>query len=115
MILLLKSVKFNLLISIPSTIILPFDGSRILLKQRQIVLLPAPVLPTIPILSPLLTLKVRFLRTNGVSGLYLRLRSLKAIYPCSGQFGLFSSSVPASTSFSYGTLVMSIHLSALTI
>ena len=75
-ILLLKSFRFSLLISIPSINISPELGSKIRLRQRQIVLLPAPVLPTIPILWPFSTSNVRFLRTSGVSGLYLRLKFL---------------------------------------
>ena len=75
-ILLLKSFRLSLLISIPSIRIEPELGSKIRLRQRQIVLLPAPVLPTIPILCPFSTSKVRFLRTSGVSGLYLRLKFL---------------------------------------
>jgi hypothetical protein len=55
----------------PSIKILPDSISMILVKAREIVLLPAPVLPTIPILCPPSILNERPLRTFSVVGLYL--------------------------------------------
>ena len=72
----LSSYNLTSLISIPSIMICPSTISTILLNDKQMVLLPAPVLPTTPIFSPLLIEKERFLRTVSVFGLYLRLTSL---------------------------------------
>lgn len=49
-ILLRRSFKFISAMFMPSTWIVPSQSSMILLRQRQMVLFPAPVLPTIPIL-----------------------------------------------------------------
>jgi len=46
--------------------------STILLRDKQIVLFPAPVLPTTPIFSPGLASKVKLFNTISVPGLYLR-------------------------------------------
>jgi hypothetical protein len=51
-ILALNSFKSKSLILTPSTNILPSTISTILLNDKQIVLFPAPVLPTTPIFSP---------------------------------------------------------------
>jgi len=62
--------------SIPSIKIDPDSISTILVNARDIVLLPAPVLPTIPIFSPLYISNDRFLSTNSLFGLYLKNTSL---------------------------------------
>ena len=59
-----------------------------LASRLPIVLFPAPVLPTTPIFYPFSTLKDNLFKTISVFGLYLRLTSLKAIFPSSGQSGL---------------------------
>jgi hypothetical protein len=58
--------------STPSISIEPEKSSIILLKDKQIVLLPAPVRPTTPIFSPDLTSNVRSLSTFSVLGRYFR-------------------------------------------
>ena len=62
-ILFLNSSNGTSWISIPSMTILPSKISTILDIDKQIVLFPAPVLPTIPIFSPGLTLNDNFLST----------------------------------------------------
>jgi hypothetical protein len=69
------------LISKSSIKILPSNISTILGKERQIVLLPEPVLPTIPIFSFGLISNERFLRTTSVVGLYFRDTFSKIIFP----------------------------------
>jgi len=69
--------------------ILPLKISTMRLIARVIVLLPAPVLPTIPIFSPPKTLNERLFKTISVSGLYFKQTSLNSIFPCSGQTFLF--------------------------
>jgi hypothetical protein len=59
--------------SIPSINIYPLKISTILLRHKQIVLFPAPVLPTTPIFSPYFIENVKSLRTISVEGLYLKL------------------------------------------
>lgn len=61
--------------SLPSINIFPEEHSKILSKQLMIVDLPAPVRPTMPILSPLFIFRFNPLRTNGNSALYLTLVS----------------------------------------
>lgn len=73
-------------ISIPSISIFPPQSSTILERERQIVDLPAPVLPTTPTLVPGLTTKLRFLRTISVLGLYLRLALINSTCPYRGHF-----------------------------
>lgn len=75
--------------SIPSIIIYPWKISTIRVIAKEIVLLPAPVLPTIPIFSPEFTLKVKPFKTISVSGRYLKKTSLNSISPFSGQLSLF--------------------------
>ena len=70
-----------------SIMIAPSMMSTILLSDRQIVLLPAPVLPTTPIFSPGYTSKESSFKTISVSGLYLRITLLNWILPFSGHFG----------------------------
>ena len=67
--------------------------SMILDKDRQIVLLPAPVLPTIPIFSPGLTSNVKFFRTTSVLGLYFKNTFLNSTFPLSGHSGLYLNSL----------------------
>lgn len=50
----------------------PSDISIILDNARVREVLPAPVLPTIPIFSPFLTLKVKSFKTGFKSSLYLK-------------------------------------------
>jgi hypothetical protein len=71
-------------------VIVPSAISTILLKDRHIVLLPAPVLPTTPIFSPGFTSKVKFFSTTSVVGRYLRFTLSKYIDPYSGQSYLSS-------------------------
>ena len=58
-------------ISISSINIFPFKASNILNKHNVIVLLPEPVLPTIPTLLPDSIVKFKSDKTISVSGLYL--------------------------------------------
>lgn len=53
--------------------ICPLKISTILLKHKQIVLFPAPVLPTTPIFSPYLIENVKSFSTISVEGLYFKL------------------------------------------
>jgi hypothetical protein len=82
---LLRSSKGTFEMSYPSRKIDPLYSSTILVIAKAIVLLPAPVLPTIPIFSPPLTLKFRPFKTISVSGRYLKNTSLNSIYPVWGQ------------------------------
>lgn len=68
-ILFLSSESEISLISIPSITMLPYSISTILLRAKLIVLLPAPVLPTIPIFLPDSMLKSKPFRTSSVFGL----------------------------------------------
>lgn len=68
-ILFLSSESEISLISIPSITMLPYSISTILLRAKLIVLLPAPVLPTIPIFLPGSMLKSKPFRTSSVFGL----------------------------------------------
>lgn len=65
----------------PSMRILPSSISTILVNARLIVLLPAPVLPTIPIFCPPLMLRLRPFKTFSVFGLYLKTTSWNSIFP----------------------------------
>jgi len=85
-ILALKCESSTLLMSIPSIKIDPSAISTILLKLKQIVDLPAPVLPTTPIFSPGLAWKVNLSRTTSVVGLYFKTTSENLISPLEGQF-----------------------------
>jgi hypothetical protein len=100
---------------IPSISIDPEYNSIILLRDRQIVLLPAPVLPTTPIFSPGLTLKERSLSTFSVFGLYFSVTSLNVIEPSSGHSYLSSINCMFPSSVSYGICSNFRHLSMLTI
>jgi len=80
----LTYLKFILLMSTPSTRILPASLSTILVRARLKVLFPAPVLPTIPILSPAFIFILHPLRTRSVVGLYLRSTSSITISPFCG-------------------------------
>jgi hypothetical protein len=111
----LTSLIGRLAILIPSISIDPEYNSTILLNERQIVLLPAPVLPTTPIFSPDLTSKVRSLSTFSVLGLYLSVTSLNLIEPSSGHSCLSSISCKVPSSVSYGICNSFRHLSMLTI
>lgn len=111
MILLLKWFKFSWEISTPSIRILPCKSSTIRLIEMQMVLLPEPVLPTIPIFSLGLTVKESLLRTISVLSLYLRSTPWNSIFPYSGHPGV----AMLSDSASCGTYVKSMHLWALTI
>ena len=68
----------------PSIMIEPPSISTILVSARLIVLLPAPVLPTMPILWPPLISKDSPCKTSSVFGLYLRSTSLKCMVPTVG-------------------------------
>ena len=68
----LTSLSGSSYILTPSIRICPPAISTILLSERHIVLLPAPVLPTTPIFSLGFTSKVRLFRTISVFGLYLK-------------------------------------------
>ena len=89
-ILLLKSYRFIYYILILSISIWPSKISTILQIAYEIVLFPAPVLPTIPIFIPFSTLKEIFFNTISVFVLYLKLTFLNSILPNSGQLGLLS-------------------------
>jgi len=56
--------------------------------HKQIVLLPAPVLPTTPIFSPFFIEKLKLSKTVSVVGLYFKLTWLNCTSPFSGQLGL---------------------------
>ena len=71
-ILLLSSFNGSSAILAPSILIVPLAISTILLKDKQIVLFPAPVRPTTPTFSPFFTSKVRFFKITSVLGLYFR-------------------------------------------
>jgi hypothetical protein len=62
--------KLKVEISIPSITILPEEASKILKRPNIIELFPLPVRPTIPILSPGLIKRFKFLRTSPSYGLY---------------------------------------------
>jgi len=62
-------------ISTPSIAICPASSSTIRERAALMVDFPAPVLPTIPILSPPVILKLRLLSTISVFFLYLRVTS----------------------------------------
>lgn len=111
----LTSLIGRLAILIPSISIDPEYNSTILLNERQIVLLPAPVLPTTPIFSPDLTSKLRSLSTFSVLGLYLSVTSLNLIEPSSGHSCLSSISSKLPSSVSYGICNSFRHLSIFTI
>ena len=115
----LNSSSFIWLISIPSISIDPFCNSTILLNARQMVLLPAPDLPTTPIFSPLFTLKLRLFRTVSVSGRYYRETFLNSNTPFSGHLGLSIKTLEflscSSSTFSYGTSISFKHRTTLTI
>ena len=70
----------------------------ILVKARVIVLLPAPVLPTTPTFNPPLTLRLSFLSTRSVDGLYLSSTFSNSSYPLVGQLEV----VLSCSLFSYG-------------
>ena len=69
-------LKLTIEISTPSTKILPESSSRILNITKLRVLLPAPVLPTTPILWPPSILRFRPFKTSSVFSLYLTLTEL---------------------------------------
>ena len=69
-------------------------------RAKEIVDFPAPVLPTIPILEPGVTVKDNPFSTMSVFGLYFRCTSLNLIKPFSGQSVL--SGLVLST-YSWGT------------
>jgi hypothetical protein len=66
----LRSARPTVDISTPSISMLPLNFSIILHRANQIVLFPAPVLPTIPTFSPDSIVTFKFLSTTCVSGLY---------------------------------------------
>ena len=74
------------LILFPSIEIFPDSISMILVKAREIVLFPAPVLPTIPTLCPPSILKERPLSTFSVVGLYLTSTSSNSMQPWLGHY-----------------------------
>lgn len=117
-ILALTSLSGRSLISTPSISIWPPAISTILLIDKQIVLLPAPVLPTTPIFSPAFTSKDKFLRTISVFGRYFKVTSSKTTFPFSGHYGLEGRNLPlegAASVFSYGISRTFRHLSTFTI
>ena len=73
--------------SSPLINICPEYASTIRHRARHIVLLPAPVLPTIPTFSPAFTSNVKSFRTSSVSGQYLRWKFLNSTVPIYGQEG----------------------------
>lgn len=77
----LKLSIFTAEVSIPSISILPDSISMMRDKARHKVLLPDPVLPTMPIFSPGWTSKLNFWRTSSQSFLYLSSTSLKDSFP----------------------------------
>mmetsp|Transcript_37012 Transcript_37012/g.36614 ORF Transcript_37012/g.36614 Transcript_37012/m.36614 type:complete len:227 (-) Transcript_37012:3136-3816(-) len=77
----LRSANPTLEMSTPSISIDPLSASMILQRAKHKVLLPAPVLPTIPTFSPALMLRLIFLRTTSVSSRYLREKSLNSTRP----------------------------------
>ena len=91
--------KLTLAMSIPSIKIEPPANSTNLDRAMLTVDLPAPVLPTIPIFSPLFTSKESFFRTSSIFGRYRNSTSLEAMVPRDGQSEL-SMSCLRSTSFS---------------
>ena len=66
-------------ISTPSISIEPLHSSIIRERDKEIVDFPAPVLPTMPIFEPGVTVKDNPLSTMSVFGLYLRCTSLNLI------------------------------------
>jgi len=116
-ILLRTSSSGSFWISIPSMNIYPSKISTIRDIERQIVDLPAPVLPTTPIFSPMETLKDSLSSTTSVVGLYFNETLSNSILPCSGHYGLSfrKSRAPFSTFLSCGTFKMVKHLLTLTI
>jgi hypothetical protein len=85
----LKVYKLILEISTPSIVIIPFSNSISLDRVNPSVVLPEPVLPTIPIFFPAGISKAKFLITRSVCGLYLKETASNLIPPNSGQ-ALFS-------------------------
>lgn len=69
----------------PSIIIFPLSIYTIRVILLIKVLFPAPVLPTMPIFSPLLILKSTPFRTSSLSGLYLKWTSWYSMSPIFGQ------------------------------
>ena len=108
----LTSSSFMLLMFRPSISILPDSNSTILVKARLIVLFPAPVRPTIPILWPAEISKDNFLSTKSVFGLYLSSTSLKVILPKAGHdcWFWYSKSSGFAFKFSYGISMILKHL-----
>lgn len=70
----LKSLSGMSIVFFPSIKMAPSVGSTILKIDEVIVDFPAPVLPTIPIFSPALTLKVRLFKTLGKLGRYFKVK-----------------------------------------
>ena len=108
----------TLFISTSSIKIYPPTISTILLSDKHIVLLPAPVRPTTPTLCPASALKLRSSSTTCVSGLYYRVTSTNSIAPCVGHPGCNSLNVAFDMyplMYSCGIFSMFKHLSALTI
>ncbi|RNA37471.1 hypothetical protein BpHYR1_032270 [Brachionus plicatilis] len=81
----LRSCRPIFLIFIPSIIISPTLFSKSLNKAKVSELLPAPVLPTIPIFSPGIISALIFRRTNAESSRYFTLKLLKTTLPALGQ------------------------------
>ena len=114
----LRCSIYTLLMSTSSIIIWPSIISTMRLKERQIVLLPAPVRPTTPILSPASARKVRSFKTSSVLGRYLRKTFLNSIAPYVGQSGclyLKAGRDMKPSMFSYGIRRRPMQRSALTI
>lgn len=84
------------LMSSPSIIIEPLSSSTMRLNARQIVLFPAPVLPTMPTFWPYSALKERPLSTISVPGLYLKQTWSNAMLPF---YGHPSGSFPSTFSY----------------
>ena len=98
MILDLRELKARSLMFTPSIEILPSESSSIRERARLIELLPAPVLPTMPIFSPAPTVKLKPLRTVSVFSLYLAVTLSNFISPLSGQLPILDSGMIASDS-----------------
>ena len=82
-----RSFRSSLLMSSPSITMEPPTISTIRLRLRQMVDLPAPVLPTTPTFSPGRALKVSWSRTTSVVGLYFKTTSLNSTSPLCGHPG----------------------------
>jgi len=95
----------------------PSNISTNLLTATEIVLFPAPVLPTIPTFSPGPILKFNPSKTVYVPSRYLKLTFLNSNTPRSGQLGFKSMLYCPSPiiCFSYGIDNIFMHLSAFTI